>query len=202
MGGPILWFVAASKPSRSWRSFSVGYALLGGFFALEVATRSRGTAASLDASADDRGTTEGIQRAYAVAGVAAPMLLLVPAPRLPRGVVAFGPVLEVSGIALRAWSMRTLGRAYTRTLRIEGGQQVVDDGPYGFVRHPGYLGSLLIWTGFGLSSGSVPAAGVVAAVVGDAYRRRISAEETLLGRALPGYSDYVARTKRLVPFIW
>ena len=98
--------------------------------------------------------------------------------------------------------MRTLGRAYTRTLRTEGGQRVVDDGPYRRVRHPGYLGSLLIWAGFGLASQSLPAATVVVGVVGDAYRRRIEAEEALLVRDLPGYAAYADRTKRLLPLVW
>ena len=68
-----------------------------------------------------------------------------PGPRLPPSVAAAGVVLQLTGIGIRAWSMRTLGRAYTRTLRTEGGQPVIDDGPYRLVRHPGYLGSLLIW---------------------------------------------------------
>lgn len=193
---------APSTSGSSWRRFVAGYALLAGFFALEASTRSRGSASSLDASADDRDTTAGIVRAYAVAGLSPPLLRLLPGPRLPPAAAALGLVLEASGIGLRAWSMRTLGRAYTRTLRTEGGQRVVDEGPYRLVRHPGYLGSLLIWAGFGLSSGSVPAAGVVATVIGDAYRRRIEAEEALLGRDLPGYASYAARTKRLIPFIW
>ena len=43
---------------------------------------------------------------------------------------------------------------------------------------------------------------VVTGLLGRAYRRRISAEEVLLGRDLPGYADCSRRTKRLVPFIW
>jgi protein-S-isoprenylcysteine O-methyltransferase Ste14 len=43
--------------------------------------------------------------------------------------------------------MRTLGRAYSRTLRTER-ERVVEAGPYRHVRHPGYLGSNLIWLGF------------------------------------------------------
>ena len=191
-----------SHSGSSNRWFAAGSLALAGFFALEAATRQRGSASSLDASADDRGTTEAIVRAYAVAGVATPLLRLAPVPSLPSRVAATGLALELTGIGIRAWSMRTLGRAYTRTLRTEGGQRVVDDGPYRLVRHPGYLGSLLIWTGFGLASQSLPAATVVVAVVGDAYRRRIEAEEALLVRDLPGYAAYAGRTKRLLPSVW
>jgi protein-S-isoprenylcysteine O-methyltransferase len=134
--------------------------------------------------------------------LAAPLLRLAPVPSLPTRVAATGVVLQLMGIGIRAWSMLTLGRAYTRTLRTEGGQHVIDHGPYRLVRHPGYLGSLLIWLGFGLTAQSLPAATVVVAVVGDAYRRRIAAEEVLLARDLPGYAAYVGRTKRLLPLIW
>jgi protein-S-isoprenylcysteine O-methyltransferase len=191
-----------ARSGSSGRWFAAGSLALTGFFALEAATRERGTASSLDASAEDRGTTEGIVRAYLIAGLATPVLRIVPGPRLPPSLAATGLLLQLAGIGLRAWSMRTLGRSYTRTLRTEGEQPVVADGPYGLIRHPGYLGSLLIWTGFGLTSQSVPSVVVVAAVVGDAYRRRIEAEEALLRRELPGYAAYASQTKRLLPFVW
>ena len=106
------------------------------------------------------------------------------------------------GLALRAWAMRTLGRSYSRTLRTEAEQGVVDIGPYRLVRHPGYLGSVLVWTGFALTSGSLPVVILVGALMGTAYQRRIAAEERLLLRALPHYGDYCARTKKLIPFVW
>jgi len=98
--------------------------------------------------------------------------------------------------------MRTLGASYSRTLRTDDAQRVVDDGPYRLIRHPGYAGSLLVWSGFALTSGSParrrgghrPARPRLPA----AHRGR----EVLLRRDLPGYGGYCRRTKRLVPFIW
>ena len=98
--------------------------------------------------------------------------------------------------------MRTLGASYSRTLRTDDAQRVGDDGPYRLIRHPGYAGSLLVWSGFALTSGSLPVVAVVTGLLGRAYRRRIAAEEVLLRRDLPGYGGYCRRTKRLVPFIW
>jgi protein-S-isoprenylcysteine O-methyltransferase Ste14 len=40
------------------------------------------------------------------------------------------------------------------------------------------------------------------ALLGVAYHRRITAEEELLRRDLPGYPAYCERTKRLVPFVF
>jgi len=45
-----------------------------------------------------------------------------------------------------------LGRFFTRTLRVTGEQRVVSDGPYRVVRHPGYLGDILMWTGAALTT--------------------------------------------------
>jgi protein-S-isoprenylcysteine O-methyltransferase Ste14 len=185
---------------RGW--FLAGYAGIAGFFALEAASRQGGAAASLDASADDQGTTRMIVTGFASAVFLAPFARRLSPLRLPRAVVPAGLVLETAGLALRTWSMETLGRSYTRTLRTEGEQPVIDTGPYRLVRHPGYLGSLLIWTGFGITSGSGPVMALVGGLLGRAYRRRILAEDQLLRRELPGYAAYAERTKRLIPTIW
>jgi protein-S-isoprenylcysteine O-methyltransferase Ste14 len=143
-----------------------------------------------------------IVASYAAAVALAPVLRRTRSPRLPRVAAPLGVGLEAFGLGLRAWSMRTLGRSYTRTLRVEQAQSVVDSGPYAWVRHPGYAGSLLVWAGFALTSRSVPVLGTVGTLLGTAYRRRIVAEELLLRRELPGYEAYRARTKRLIPLVW
>ena len=97
--------------------------------------------------------------------------------------------------------MRTLGHAYSRTLRAESEQLVVETGPYALVRHPGYLGSIMTWFGFALTSAACRWQRSLARSLGNAYRHRIDAEEQLLSRDLPAYSRYKARTKRLIPYI-
>jgi len=191
---------ASHRAGASW--FLAGYAGVAGFLALEAATRQRGRASSLEASNEDRGTTRMILSAYAAAALLAPVLRRAPAPRLPRGAGPVGIAVEAAGLGLRAWSMRTLGDSYTRTLRAETEQVVVESGPYRMVRHPGYAGSLLVWTGFALASRSTPVVGLVGALLGTAYSRRIYAEEALLRRDLPGYAAYCDRTRRLIPFVW
>jgi protein-S-isoprenylcysteine O-methyltransferase Ste14 len=185
---------------RGW--WLAGYVGVAGFFALEGAARERGSASSLEASADDQGTTRRIAAAYAVAVIASPLLRRLRLRRLPRGAAPVGVAVEAVGLGVRAWSMRTLGRSYSRTLRVEEAQTVVETGPYQLVRHPGYAGSLLIWTGFALSSRSLPVVAAVGALLGSAYRRRIAAEEQLLRRDLPAYAGYCDRTKKLIPFLW
>jgi len=139
-------------------------------------------------------------------GLAADLPLLsrrLPGWPLPPRVAPVGLVVEAVGLGVRAWSMRTLGSSYSRTLRTENQvQALIDRGPYRLVRHPGYLGSLLSWAGFALTSRRVPVVGVILGLLGVAYGRRIAAEEQLLGRDLAGYVAYSRKTKKLIPFIW
>ena len=185
----------------NFRWLPAGYAGLAGFFAAEALTRQPGDAASFKASSDDRGTTRLIVGAYLVAALL-PLASLRARRKLPRAAGPAGLLLQVSGIALRVWSMRTLGDSYTRTLRTRAQQPLVQTGPYRLVRHPGYAGSLLSWTGFALTSRSIPVIALLTALLGRVYRQRIVAEETLLRQALPGYAGYGRRTRRLIPFVW
>jgi protein-S-isoprenylcysteine O-methyltransferase Ste14 len=195
--------VAGRERPSDVRWLLVGYAGLAGFFALEAVLRRPGNASSLDASDADRGTTRLIVGAYAVA-VEVPLLARgLPTRSLPRAVAPVGFLVQAAGLALRAWSMRSLGTSYSRTLRTDGDQQVlVESGPYRLIRHPGYAGSLLTWIGFAVTSRSVPVTIVVPGLLGAAYIRRIEAEEELLRRDLPGYATYSERTMRLIPLVW
>lgn len=190
----------AQRPQTGW--FVAGYAGVAGFVAVEGLVREHGNAASLSATSDDQGTTRLIVTAYVLAAGLPPLLRRLPFRELPTGAGPLGLAVEATGLGIRIWSMRTLGASYSRTLLTTDEQRIVDHGPYRLVRHPGYLGSLLTWAGFALSSRSLPVAATVAALLSVAYRRRIIAEEQLLGRDLPGYLDYRRRTKRLIPFVW
>jgi protein-S-isoprenylcysteine O-methyltransferase Ste14 len=200
--------VATRSPRRRCRSrsgtgwFLAGYAGIACFVALEAVTRKPGSASSLQASSDDQGTTRMIITAYTLGADLPLVLRRVPVPQLPPVAGPAGLALEATGLALRAWSMRTLGTSYTRTLRTEGEQHVIDSGPYRLIRHPGYTGSLLTWTGFALTSRSMPVIALVAGLLGRAYHRRIVAEEKLLQRDLPDYIAYSHRTKKLIPLLW
>jgi protein-S-isoprenylcysteine O-methyltransferase Ste14 len=187
------------RADRGW--LIAGYAGIAGFFALEAAARKPGAASSLDAPPDDQGTTRMIVTRYALAALA-PALGRIRGRRLPAAVGPVGLVLQVCGLTLRTWSMHVLGASYTRTLRTDDHQHIVESGPYRLVRHPGYAGSLLTWGGFALTSRSLRVIVLVGALLGRAYWRRIVAEEQLLQRDLPGYADYSQRTKRLVPYVW
>jgi len=74
-------------------------------------------------------------------------------PGLPA-VAWTGVILALLGLALRLWAVLTLRERYTRTLLIQDEHHIERGGPYRWIRHPGYLGSLLCLNGIALASGN------------------------------------------------
>jgi protein-S-isoprenylcysteine O-methyltransferase Ste14 len=101
----------------------------------------------------------------------------------------------------RATTENTFLSARVR-IQAERKQQVVSSGVYGFVRHPLYLGCLLMMIGAPLLVGSVwglviTGVGLVLLII------RIIGEEKMLRDELAGYEEYQTKVKyRLVPFVW
>jgi protein-S-isoprenylcysteine O-methyltransferase Ste14 len=123
-----------------------------------------------------------------------------------RPVVLFawiGLVTLWSGVSLRFWSFRTLGRYFTFTVQVSGDQPVITDGPYRVIRHPSYAGVVLAVIGLGLLIGNWLSlvALTVAVAYGLVYRIRVE-EQALMQELGDGYRDYAATHKRLVPFVW
>jgi protein-S-isoprenylcysteine O-methyltransferase len=165
---------------------------------LESSLRQGQAARTSLAGEEDQGTTRLLAATYGAGLLVVPLFAAM---RGRRRVPAFlGPAIMAAAIALRAWAASTLGRFYTRTLRTISGQQVVRSGPYRFVRHPGYLGTLLMWLGFGLSTRDWLTGILWLGVMSVMYWRRIQAEETMLRRELgKAYQEYMATTPRLIP---
>jgi protein-S-isoprenylcysteine O-methyltransferase Ste14 len=118
------------------------------------------------------------------------------------------PAVSVAGDALVAIGLGfamlvVIQNSYAAAnVRVESGQQVVTTGVYGFVRHPMYVGALILMIGTPLALGSwwgllflVP--GVAVLVF------RILDEEKLLRQDLAGYDEYAEQVRyRLVPHVW
>ncbi len=113
-----------------------------------------------------------------------------------------GVAVTGAGVALRQWSIATLGRSFTGHVQIQAGQTVVSTGPYRWLRHPSYAGQWLEMIGVGLATGNALSAAICAAVPLAGLTRRISGEERALTTLLPGYTDYAEGKPRLIPFVW
>lgn len=118
-----------------------------------------------------------------------------------RPMFYLGIALMLTGLALRWYSIRVLGRSFTFTVATRSDQQVVDAGPYRWVRHPSYTGGLLTIVGVLVClTNPLCFLGLASPLVGYAYRIRV--EESALVRGLgEPYQSYMRRTKRLIPFL-
>jgi protein-S-isoprenylcysteine O-methyltransferase Ste14 len=84
----------------------------------------------------------------------------------------------------------------------ERGQRVIDSGPYRFVRHPMYSAVIPLLVGMSLWLGSFAGA-IVSIVPTVLIGIRGMLEEKFLCRELPGYAEYIARTRfRMIPYVW
>jgi protein-S-isoprenylcysteine O-methyltransferase Ste14 len=186
---------------------AVAYALLGCFFLAERFLRQGPDAASLEAGQSDQGTTRAIGRAFGQSLFALAVAPLLNRRRLRRltvpGMAWGGIAAMVAGLAVRVWAAQVLGAFFTRTLRTSSMQSLVEEGPYRLVRHPGYLGVLLLWLGAGLASANLLVAGLITVSMGRAYRRRIRSEEAMLTNTFgEDYVAYMRRTRRLIPWVY
>jgi protein-S-isoprenylcysteine O-methyltransferase Ste14 len=119
-------------------------------------------------------------------------------------VAAFGVgvLLMAVGIALRFYAVIVLGRFFTPVVMVGSDQQVVDRGPYRWIRHPSYTGLLVTISGALLASTNwLALVGILPVLAGLLYR--ITVEEQALSEELgEAYRSYMRRTKRLLPFIY
>jgi protein-S-isoprenylcysteine O-methyltransferase Ste14 len=120
---------------------------------------------------------------------------------LPAGVCVFGDVLVATGLGIAMLVVIQNGYA-AANITVETGQQVVSTGVYKFVRHPMYIGNVVMMLGIPLALDSywgllfvLP--GVAALVF------RIRDEEKMLVGELVGYPDYARQVRyRLLPYVW
>ncbi|HEY6642118.1 isoprenylcysteine carboxylmethyltransferase family protein [Povalibacter sp.] len=109
----------------------------------------------------------------------------------------------VGGLLLRWYSILYLGKYFTVDVAVAADHKVIDTGPYRTIRHPSYTGALLAFLGLTLYMGNVASLIVVMTAVLFVFMRRIRIEEQVLQAGLgQSYTDYMQRTKRLIPFVY
>ena len=118
-------------------------------------------------------------------------------------IIGVALLFEIGGVALRIWAIRHLGRFFTVDVGIQHGHQVIQDGPYRFVRHPSYTGSVLALVGLGFLTFNWLGLILIVTCTLLAYALRIPVEEkALLAQFGAEYEKYAAKTKRLIPGIY
>ena len=116
---------------------------------------------------------------------------------------SLGILFILLGVGLRWFSIRVLGRYFTRDIAVSLDQKVVQNGPYRFIRHPAYSGTFLTMLGVGMAMTNWASliSLLFCVFLGHFYRVRIE-EEALIHNIGQPYIDYMRRTKRFIPLVF
>jgi len=109
--------------------------------------------------------------------------------------------LCVAGLVFAIWARVTLGRNWSGVVTLKEGHELVERGPYRFVRHPIYTGILTMFFATALALGNL--AGFAATLLMFAsFWIKLRDEEKLMLQQFPDrYAAYRRRAKRIIPFV-
>jgi len=120
---------------------------------------------------------------------------------IPINIVLITDIIVLFGYLLIFFVFRQNSYA-SRVVEVDKSQKVITTGLYSIVRHPMYLGVLIMYIPAPVALGSywglIPMATIPLAIV-----FRILNEEKVLSKDLAGYKEYCQKTRyRLIPLIW
>lgn len=129
------------------------------------------------------------------------LVRLYTAASLSLPMIVSGAVLVIAGFVVRRWSMCVMGERFRgyEVRREERGLET--RGPYAVVRHPGYLGLVLMDVGMPLLV-SWPWGLLLSMLLVGLVIQRITIEERALRNVYAEYDAYAAARSRLIPGVW
>jgi methyltransferase len=116
----------------------------------------------------------------------------------PRPVAAFGWALALGAVALRLSVLATLREAWNVRAVVPSDLQVVDRGPYRWIRHPNYVALGLEFLGLPLIGGAYICAILLSGANAWLLGRRIAEEDVLL-MSIPGYRERMGEKPSFIP---
>ncbi|MDA3863205.1 MAG: isoprenylcysteine carboxylmethyltransferase family protein [Deltaproteobacteria bacterium] len=120
---------------------------------------------------------------------------------LPLGIQISGTLLFYGGVLIRFFAFKDLGKFYNIAISIEDDHQLIKTGLYKHIRHPLYLGTLLLFLGFPIAMSSLGAtAGFVFTGLPVIYYRIKIEEKILIAHFGQKYLDYKKTTGALFPW--
>lgn len=136
-------------------------------------------------------------------GIVAQTMLpeILPISQQPFLLRVVGVVVYTAGLLIAVIARFQLDNNWSdiETAQVLSHQQVVSNGIYGYVRHPIYVGDILLLFGLELSLNSWLVLGV--ALMTPVILLQAAREEKKLVETLPGYDIYCRNTKRFIPFV-
>lgn len=114
-----------------------------------------------------------------------------------------GMALVVIGFIIRVSSILTLKQYFTYSVAQVENQKIIDTGLYKFIRHPGYLGQLVIFLGISTSISNWLSILLMMVSVMIGYFYRIKVEDKLMTDQFgEDYHHYQDRTKKIIPLLY
>lgn len=123
------------------------------------------------------------------------------APLLPRtpALYPIGVALTVAGLLITVWARVRLGRNWSATVTIKADHELVDNGPYRYMRHPIYSGLLLAFIGGALARDELRGLLAVVIVFAALWRKLKLEERWMLETFGAAYQRYRQRVRALIP---
>jgi protein-S-isoprenylcysteine O-methyltransferase len=117
-------------------------------------------------------------------------------------VLLLADMTALAGLLVTLWARVTLGANWSSNVTLKENHELIERGPYAYVRHPIYTGILLLILGAMIFDGSLSAIlFLLFCMIG--YWSKLKNEEKLMLEHFPDeYPKYKTRTKTLVPFLF
>jgi protein-S-isoprenylcysteine O-methyltransferase Ste14 len=205
----VILFLGSGRPGWVWAWLYLGYSVLQILVNFTIMRRTSPELIAERAEGSER--TQSWDRTIAAISVPLGLAIFIIAAlderwtwsTVPLWVNLVGAVLLVLGSALSSWAMLT--NAYFSTavrIQQDRGHTVVAEGPYRFIRHPGYLGWAVVGLSVALFFGSLWALIPAGLMLGPMVIRTALEDRTLQER-LEDYREYAQQVRyRLVPGVW
>jgi protein-S-isoprenylcysteine O-methyltransferase Ste14 len=114
-----------------------------------------------------------------------------------------GVAIMIFGIVFRQYANSTLGKFFTATIQIKNDHELIQTGPYRYIRHPSYLGILIMTLGLGIALANWISLILCIVLPTIGLMQRIKFEEKELEQHFGNqYQDYRKNTWRVIPYIY
>lgn len=181
----------------------IGFSYLYGLFEVVMNLRQRGKSTVI--TSDDEGSLR-VLCALITLGYA--LSFAIGATRIGRMAhwnvfFAVGAVTALAGLTIRVRSMAALKQYFTYSVARTENHPLIETGLYRIIRHPGYLGQLLVFAGISVSLSNWLAVllMMVPIAIGYGYRIRVE-EDFMIDQMGERYLSYRKRTERLIPLVY
>lgn len=181
----------------------IGFSYLYGFFEVVMNLRQRGK--STVTTSGDKGS---LRLLYVLITVGYALSFCAGATRIGRmtpwnAFFAVGVVTVLAGLTIRVRSIVALKQYFTYSVAQTENHPLIETGLYRIIRHPGYLGQLMIFAGISISLANWLAVLLMMIPTAIGYSYRIKVEEDFMIEQMgESYLSYRNRTKRMIPLIY